>query len=156
MRGAAGEFSWSVTSQIYDVRKFCQVKTLLLIELLYSDFSSPPILKKGEIWGSRFLGLKFLVQPGFPWFLELDLRKVVIMLVLTRKVGERIQIGDQITLSVIRVQNGKVRIGIEAPDDVRVRRDELESDTRNCMLSDRSQNAVDAATTATTRIFLTC
>jgi len=78
------------------------------------------------------------------------------MLVLTRKVGERIQIGDQITLSVIRVQNGKVRIGIEAPDDVRVRRDELESDTRNCMLSDRSQNAVDAAKTATTRIFLTC
>jgi carbon storage regulator len=77
------------------------------------------------------------------------------MLVLTRKVGERIQIGDQITLSVIRVQNGKVRIGIEAPDDVRVRRDELESDIRTCSLSDRSKNAVDAATTATTRIFLT-
>lgn len=78
------------------------------------------------------------------------------MLVLTRKVGERIQIGDQITLSVIRVQNGKVRIGIEAPDDVRVRRDELESDTRHCSLSDRSKNAVDTATTAATRIFLTC
>jgi len=78
------------------------------------------------------------------------------MLVLTRKVGERIQIGDQITLSVIRVQNGKVRIGIEAPDDVRVRRDELESDTRHCSLSDRSKNAVDAATTAAPRIFLTC
>ena len=47
------------------------------------------------------------------------------MLVLTRKVGERIQIGDDIIVSVIRVQNGKVRIGIEAPDHVRVRRDEL-------------------------------
>lgn len=47
------------------------------------------------------------------------------MLVLTRKVGERIQIGDDIIISVIRVQNGKVRIGIEAPDNVRVRRDEL-------------------------------
>ncbi|RLT08877.1 MAG: carbon storage regulator [Planctomycetota bacterium] len=51
------------------------------------------------------------------------------MLVLTRKVGERIQIGDQITVSVIRIQNGKVRIGIEAPDDVRIRRDEIETET---------------------------
>jgi len=61
------------------------------------------------------------------------------MLVLTRKVGERIQIGDQITVSVIRIQNGKVRIGIEAPDDVRICRDELESDIRTCSLSDRSK-----------------
>lgn len=51
------------------------------------------------------------------------------MLVLTRKVGERIQIGDQITLSVIRIQNGKVRIGIEAPDSVRIRREELGTDS---------------------------
>jgi carbon storage regulator len=50
------------------------------------------------------------------------------MLVLTRKVGERIQIGDQITLSVVRVQNGKVRIGIEAPESVKIRRDELNSE----------------------------
>ena len=78
------------------------------------------------------------------------------MLVLTRKVGERIQIGDQITLSVIRVQNGKVRIGIEAPDDLRVRRDELESDMRNSSFPDRSTNAVDATASVTSRVSLTC
>lgn len=76
------------------------------------------------------------------------------MLVLTRKVGERIQIGDQITLSVIRVQNGKVRIGIEAPDDVRVRRDELDSDMRNTSFSDRSTNAADASVSVTSRVSL--
>lgn len=47
------------------------------------------------------------------------------MLVLTRKLGEKIRIGDSITLTVVEVDRGKVRIGIEAPKDVRVMRDEL-------------------------------
>lgn len=63
------------------------------------------------------------------------------MLVLTRKVGERIQIGDQITLSVIRVQNGKVRIGIDAPESIRIRRDELSSDYQNLSEDSGSQNS---------------
>ena len=37
------------------------------------------------------------------------------MLVLSRKVGERILIGDQIAVTVVRVTGGGVRIGIEAP-----------------------------------------
>lgn len=47
------------------------------------------------------------------------------MLVLTRKLGETIQIGDDVTLTVIRVKGNTVRLGIEAPSSVRVRRGEL-------------------------------
>ena len=47
------------------------------------------------------------------------------MLVLSRKVGERIVIGDDVTLVVSRVSGNRVSIGIEAPDDVKVIRGEL-------------------------------
>ena len=47
------------------------------------------------------------------------------MLVLSRKVGERIQIGENITIVVNRVVGNRVTIGIEAPSDVRIVRSEL-------------------------------
>ncbi len=47
------------------------------------------------------------------------------MLVLTRKVGERIHIGDQIVVTLVRIQNDKVRIGIDAPGDVVIHREEV-------------------------------
>ncbi|MCA9189649.1 MAG: carbon storage regulator [Pirellulaceae bacterium] len=47
------------------------------------------------------------------------------MLVLSRKVGERILIGDQITITVVRLATGGVRLGIEAPADTTVLRAEL-------------------------------
>ena len=47
------------------------------------------------------------------------------MLVLSRKVGERILIGDRISVTVVRIMNGGVRIGIEAPSDMTVIRQEL-------------------------------
>jgi carbon storage regulator len=47
------------------------------------------------------------------------------MLVLSRKVGERILIGDQISVTVVRVTGGGVRIGIEAPPEMPVIREEL-------------------------------
>lgn len=47
------------------------------------------------------------------------------MLVLTRKVGERIHIGDQIVVTLVRIQNDKVRIGIDAPADVVIHREEV-------------------------------
>ena len=47
------------------------------------------------------------------------------MLVLSRKVNERIQIGDDITITVVRLSTGSVRIGIEAPDHLTILRDEL-------------------------------
>jgi len=47
------------------------------------------------------------------------------MLVLTRKQGEAIQVGDGITVKVIKTGKGTVKIGIEAPADVKVLRGEL-------------------------------
>jgi carbon storage regulator len=47
------------------------------------------------------------------------------MLVLSRKEGERIVIGDQITLVVSKVSGNRVTIGIEAPKDVKITRGEL-------------------------------
>lgn len=51
------------------------------------------------------------------------------MLVLTRKLDEAIQIGDDIKITVLRVKGNTVRIGIEAPKSVRVIRDELERES---------------------------
>jgi carbon storage regulator len=47
------------------------------------------------------------------------------MLVLSRKVGESFVIGDNITVTVVRIAGGAVRIGVEAPDDCSVVRSEL-------------------------------
>jgi carbon storage regulator len=47
------------------------------------------------------------------------------MLVLTRRAGERILVGSNIWVTVVSVERGKVRLGIEAPPDVVVLRQEL-------------------------------
>ena len=47
------------------------------------------------------------------------------MLVITRKTGERICIGDDVTVTVLDVAGSSVRLGIEAPGDVRVFRYEI-------------------------------
>jgi carbon storage regulator len=48
------------------------------------------------------------------------------MLVLSRRESERIRLGDSIVITVVRVAGDKVRLGIQAPPDVLVLRDELE------------------------------
>lgn len=48
------------------------------------------------------------------------------MLVLSRKAGERIRIGDNITIVVNRVVGSRVSVGIEAPPNVRIVRGELD------------------------------
>jgi carbon storage regulator len=48
------------------------------------------------------------------------------MLVLSRKESERIRLGDSIVVTVVRVSGDKVRLGIEAPPDLLVLREELE------------------------------
>jgi len=65
------------------------------------------------------------------------------MLVLTRRVSERIQIGDDVTLTIVRVDGNKVRIGIEAPDHVKIKRDELGPKVERAM----GRNISIAATT---------
>jgi carbon storage regulator len=47
------------------------------------------------------------------------------MLVLSRKLGEKIVIGNNISITVIDIDRGKIRLGIEAPRDIPVYRQEL-------------------------------
>jgi len=50
------------------------------------------------------------------------------MLVLSRKIGEKLVIGDNITVVVSRVAGNRVTLGIEAPNDVRIVRGELKNE----------------------------
>ena len=47
------------------------------------------------------------------------------MLILTRKVGESLMIGDEVTITVLGVKGNQVRIGVNAPRDVSVHREEF-------------------------------
>ena len=47
------------------------------------------------------------------------------MLILTRKVGERIRIGDDISVIVLGLRGNQVRIGIDAPSHVSIHREEI-------------------------------
>ncbi len=57
------------------------------------------------------------------------------MLVLSRKPGEQIRIGDNITITVVEVRGNRVKIGIEAPRSVGVVRGELEPHTEKTGLA---------------------
>lgn len=47
------------------------------------------------------------------------------MLILTRRVGETLMIGDHVTVTVLGVKGNQVRIGVNAPKDVAVHREEI-------------------------------
>lgn len=47
------------------------------------------------------------------------------MLILTRRVGETLMVGDEITVTVLGVKGNQVRIGVNAPKDVAVHREEI-------------------------------
>ena len=61
------------------------------------------------------------------------------MLVLSRKVGERIQLGDHITVTLVKINGNTVRLGIDAPANMSVARQEL---------IDRAANQHDQPATA--------
>ena len=50
------------------------------------------------------------------------------MLVLSRKVGERIRVGNNIYVTVVRCQDGKVRLGFEAPKEIPIVRAEIDTE----------------------------
>ncbi|AWW56660.1 carbon storage regulator CsrA [Pasteurella multocida] len=47
------------------------------------------------------------------------------MLILTRKVGESLLIGDDISITILNIRGNQVKIGIKAPKDVSVHREEI-------------------------------
>ena len=47
------------------------------------------------------------------------------MLILTRRVGEKLMIGDDLSISILRVNGNQVSLGVTAPDDVSVHREEV-------------------------------
>ncbi len=47
------------------------------------------------------------------------------MLILTRRVGETLMIGDQVTVTVLGVKGNQVRLGVNAPKEVAVHREEI-------------------------------
>ena len=53
------------------------------------------------------------------------------MLVLSRKLGESVQVGDGIVIRIVEVRRSRVRIGIEAPPSVRIQREEIACQPEN-------------------------
>lgn len=53
------------------------------------------------------------------------------MLVLTRLLNEKIIINDNIVVTIVNIMGNKVRLGIEAPDDVGIWRSEIYQDIKN-------------------------
>lgn len=47
------------------------------------------------------------------------------MLILTRRVGETVMIGDEVTVTVLGVKGNQVRLGVNAPKDIAVHREEI-------------------------------
>jgi carbon storage regulator len=63
------------------------------------------------------------------------------MLVLSRKESERIRLGDSIVLTIVRVSGDKVRLGIEAPPDILVLRDELQPHEQAALVEAQKSDA---------------
>lgn len=73
------------------------------------------------------------------------------MLVLSRRVGERILIGENISVTVVRIAGGAVRLGIEAPGNLPIMRDELRADAgQSDSGRDQTAGSATARETSTT------
>ena len=70
------------------------------------------------------------------------------MLVLSRKIGERITIGDNITVVIQRIAGGRVSLGVEAPREVSILRSELERHDGNTPREDARSGGEEHATAA--------
>ena len=70
------------------------------------------------------------------------------MLVLTRRAGESVMIGDDVVITVLEARGDVIRLGIEAPRDVQVHREEVyrELQAANCEAASSTEEAVRALT----------
>jgi carbon storage regulator len=66
------------------------------------------------------------------------------MLILTRRVGETVMIGNEVTVTVLGVKGNQVRIGVNAPKDVAVHREEIYERIKR----EEDQDTVSGAATA--------
>ena len=62
------------------------------------------------------------------------------MLILTRRVGETLMIGDEVTVTVLGVKGNQVRIGVNAPRDVTVHREEIYERIKQGQLSNQESD----------------
>src|SRR5215470_7916434 len=77
---------------------------------------------RGACWRH---GLTHRPRLLYIFILPLDAGRIP-MLVLSRKESQRIRLGDSIVVTIVKISGDKVRVGIEAPNNILVLRDELE------------------------------
>lgn len=69
-------------------------------------------------------------------------REILVMLILTRRIGETLIISDDVNITVLGVKGNQVRLGINAPKDVSVHREEIYLRIQQEKESDDSEQAV--------------
>ena len=63
------------------------------------------------------------------------------MLVLSRKLGQKFQVGQDVRITIVKIDRNSVRIGIEAPGDVAVYREEIVPLGEECFVENRAPHA---------------
>jgi carbon storage regulator len=109
-------------------RFFSGLVELCRNQLLQIDLKLVAI-RWGKSWNTNCRSYNVGIHHSVREQESLEPRKEPAMLVLTRKPNEQLLIGDRrITVTVLEIRGGRVRLGIEAPDDVSIRRREIEVD----------------------------
>ena len=75
---------------------------------------------------NRFFFLSLHNSFTRPWAIKLKtIISTLELLILTRKVTEKLKVGDEVTMTIVGISGNQVRIGINAPRDVEVHRQEI-------------------------------